>query len=339
MDTPEVTDTPDNVTHLVRYQVTLDDIREMGAKYAALTCETPDAYEETRKAIAVLRSTRVAIEEKRVDLKRSALEYGRKVDGVAKELTAEIEALELPLKEKKAAVDEVKARAKREAEEAERAEIERTIREAREAEEARLKAERDAEALRLKAERDAEESRLAAIAKAQAIEAERIAEARRELDAQAARAREEEMARAKAEQARIDAEREKMAAQQAAIDAERRDLQSAKEKADREEFERQAKARAEQEARERIEAERTAAEKARVEAAEREAAYQARLEEIRPDVDRVRAFIVQLRGLRCDVKSHEMSLITRAALREISMTAAGLESALGELQKSEAAAE
>ena len=45
-------------TQIVEYQVNADTIREWGAKYSGLTCETPEGYEETRKAIAVLRSTR-----------------------------------------------------------------------------------------------------------------------------------------------------------------------------------------------------------------------------------------------------------------------------------------
>ena len=49
----------ENVTHLVKYEITPEDIRAMGEQFAKLTCDTSKDYEQTRKAIGVLRSTRV----------------------------------------------------------------------------------------------------------------------------------------------------------------------------------------------------------------------------------------------------------------------------------------
>lgn len=74
---------------IVEYEINAATIREWGAKYSGLTCDDAEGYEETRKAIAVLRSTRTGIEKRRVELKKDALEYGRRVDSVAKALTAE----------------------------------------------------------------------------------------------------------------------------------------------------------------------------------------------------------------------------------------------------------
>lgn len=145
----------------VTYETTTEDIAKLAASYAGLSA-TED-YEAVRVAIADLRTRRVAVEARRKDLKRESLEFGRKVDEVAKALTASIEAIEAPLQASRQAVDDEKDRLKREAEDRKRAELE-----------ARVRVEREAEDARLRAERAAEEARLAEVARLQAIEADRI---------------------------------------------------------------------------------------------------------------------------------------------------------------------
>lgn len=131
--TVEVQERAESTTLPVKYEVTVEQIRAWGETYSALTCDTREGYEEVRLAIGTLRSTRTGIEKRRVELKKDALEYGRRVDSVAKSLTAEIEAIEEPLIAKKAAVDEAKERAKREKEAAEKAAVEAELRAKREA--------------------------------------------------------------------------------------------------------------------------------------------------------------------------------------------------------------
>lgn len=135
----------------VVYQITEADIAARLAKYGGLTADTPQGYKAVQSAIGDLRDARVSIEKRRKELKADSLEYGRKVDAVAKFLTEKIEAIELPLKALKAAVDEEKARAKAEKEAAERRALEESLRAEREA----LNAE--AERLRVEAERLAAE--------------------------------------------------------------------------------------------------------------------------------------------------------------------------------------
>lgn len=263
----------------INYPTTLAEIEAKREQYAAITCDTPAEYETCRLAIADCRTTRVAIEERRKELKADSLEYGRRVDSMAKELTALVESLEEPLKAKKLVVDTERDRVKREAEEAEVRAIEEKVRADREAEEARLRAEREAEEARL------------------AVERERLAEEQRKLDAERATVE----AAQKAEREAIAAERAKLEADQRAADAaaqhERDALEAQRREADRVEFERQATIRAEAEAKQRAERERVEAEEARVAEAERQAKAQARLEALRPDAEKLAAFATTIENI------------------------------------------
>ena len=156
--------TEKTTTIQVVYPITDADIAARFAGYADLTADTPQGYKAVQAAISELRSARVDVEKRRKDLKAESLEYGRRVDEVAKYLTGLIEAIEHPLKAKKAAVDEEKARVKAEKEAAERAAVEAQIRAEQEAEAARLKA----EAERLAQEREALEQERAALRAASA---------------------------------------------------------------------------------------------------------------------------------------------------------------------------
>ena len=297
---PDALKKPSPVTtsaQLVTYDVSAAEIAATKAKYALLSAETPQGYEEVRLAIAHVRDTRVAIEKRRVELKADALAYGRLVDSEAKRFTALLLEIEEPLKAKKQVIDDEKARIKADAEAEKVRAIEAEIAANRAKEEAELRAKREAEEKRLADERAALEAERKRLAEVQAkIDAERAASAAR---IEAARKAEQDRidAAATAERARIDAEREKLAAERRAeeerqraereaIEAERRRVAAECEKAERAEFERQAKIRAEREAAEKIERDRV--EKAR---------RAAELAALRPDVEKVAMFVAQLRAI------------------------------------------
>lgn len=252
----------------VVYMVTADEIAATKAKYAALDATTPAGYEEVRLAIQTVRSTRVSIEKRRVDLKAEALDYGRRVDAEAKRLTALIEEIESPLVAKKKAIDDEKARIKAEAEAAKLKELQDRLAAERAAEDARLKDER----AKLDAER--------AVFEEEKRKADDIAAEQRAADeARQREQREREQAEQKAEAERLRIERE-------AIERERAELARAKAESDRIEFERVARAKAEADAAAKIESDRLAA-------AEREAAIQA----ILPDAKKLDAYADALRAV------------------------------------------
>ncbi len=281
------------VNRVVDYGVADTAIAELREKFTGLVATTPKGYEEVRTAIATVREIRVGVEKTRVALKEDALKWGKMVDAEAKRLTADLLAIEEPLKTAKQAVDDEKERVRMERENAERLRLE-------------------AEA---KAKRDAEEAELA---KAREI----IAEQRRQLEAD--RLAEEARAKAEAERVAVEqrAERERLAAERLALEEKEAALAVAKQKADREEFERQAKAKVEQEARERVDREKVEAEaKARAEA-DRAAAEAKRQEELRPDVEKIQEFATTLRLLTLPiVKSKSAKDFVAGIGRDIDLVA------------------
>src|SRR6266404_5818608 len=110
---------PQGALRAIVFEVTEADIAGARERCAAMTCTTAEGYEETRIAIGKLRGTRTAVEKRRMELKAEALDFGRRVDAAAKHLTALIENIEGPLREKRDVADAEKARLKREAEMAE----------------------------------------------------------------------------------------------------------------------------------------------------------------------------------------------------------------------------
>lgn len=222
-------------TLVVKYDVTEAAIAELRDRYKHITFDTPAAYEEGRKAIGQLRELRGKIEKRRKELKADSLAFGRKVDGVAKQLTALVSALEDPMQAAKNIVDEEAARKKREEERAELLALE-----------AQLKAEREEAEAKARAAREAEEKRLEE-------ERAQIAEQERQLDEQR-RAQEEERRR----------EDERIRSERAELDRRQADIAAKEAVARREQEAKDAAARAEREAKEAAAA--TAAEQARLEA-------------------------------------------------------------------------
>lgn len=161
-----------------------------------------------------VKKLRVAVEKRRKELKAGVLEYGRGIDGAAKEITAKLEPIEAHLIEQEKLVTDEVARIEREAEEARQAKLRDrmqalaavghhalpmevqaldedgyqllldTVTHAHEEKlraEAKAKAEREAEEARLREEREKLDAERAAIAKERAaLEAARAAE--RELE-------------------------------------------------------------------------------------------------------------------------------------------------------------
>jgi hypothetical protein len=191
----------------VVFNLTEARIEQMRAECNGLVCTDKRSYETTRKALSVVRTARTEIEICRKALKKHALEYGKRVDVVAKELTAKVVAIEDPLKAEVKRYETEQERIKAEKEAAERAAIEAELKAQREKEEAERQAIRDAEEARLKSLRDAEEARLVEERKALEAERARLEELQRveneRLEAERAKIAEQQ----RIEQERIDAER------------------------------------------------------------------------------------------------------------------------------------
>lgn len=264
---------------IIQFNVTDERLAEMRERMTGLTCATPADYEMTRKSIAECRDLRVAVENRRKELKEDALKWGRLVDSEAKRITAALESIENPLKEMKRLVDEEAERKRQEKADAIRREMEAAAAKRREAEEARLKAEREAEEARIAEERRKLEEEQAKLRAERAAQEEAARIEREKIEAERVKARAEQEAREKAE-------REKLEAERARIEAERMRLE-------REEMERQAKIRAEQEARERLERERIAEQERQLAEQKR----QAELAALRPDIEKVAAFADSLRAI------------------------------------------
>jgi len=272
--TPEVV-SPSIANALVTFSTTKVELIAMAAECRGLKI----AGVEDRAGLALvhdarmrLKNTRVAIEKTRKDLKADALEYGRKVDQAAKELTAEIEPTERELEAEETRIDTERARIKAEVEAVRRAKLdERVLRFAGYGVQVAPSA--------VEALTDAECEAQLDIAKAEyggRIERERLAAEQKVRD-EAAQA--EIIAAQKAELARQAAEQREA---QSKLDAERRAFEEQQSKA------RQVQAEADAKARGRADAER--------ERAQREAEV-ARLEALRPVALRIEAFAEIVRTL------------------------------------------
>ena len=259
---------------LVTYSVTEAEIANTRAACASLTCDTPAGYEAVRAAIGNLRTTRTAIEKRRVELKADALAFGRLVDTEAKRFTDLLFEIENPLKAKKAVIDDEADRVKREKEAA-----------ALKAVQDEINRNNAAKAAEEKAIRDAEESRLAVERESLRVERERLA----------------------AEQAKIDAERAK-------VDADRRAVEVERQKAERAEFERQAKIKAAKDVAEQLA--RDVIEKAR---------RDAELAALAPDLVKVEAFVAAIRALQAPkMKSKKLSEIVAGTMTALAHVAHAL---------------
>jgi hypothetical protein len=104
---------------LAKYNVTDAAIAKLNTDYMALTVRDVFdnvGYEMVKKARIDIKKRRVEVEKTRVTLKAESLEYGRRVDGEAKRITALLEPIETHLIGQEKIVDDEKARIKAEAE-------------------------------------------------------------------------------------------------------------------------------------------------------------------------------------------------------------------------------
>jgi hypothetical protein len=105
---------------LVKYNVTDASIAELRERYAIVQkVEDNAGLKKLKSDITEVRTLRTSVETTRKDLKKDALEFGRKVDAEAKRITAELLKIEEPMKEEQKAYE-----AKIAAEKAEKARIE-----------------------------------------------------------------------------------------------------------------------------------------------------------------------------------------------------------------------
>lgn len=288
-------------TAIAEYSATDSALAELRTKYATVVYDvtTSKGMEQAKKARAELRDYRVTLEKTRVEIKAPALERCRQIDSEAKRITAELEALELPIDEQIKAEEQRKLRAKEEAERQERAR-----------QEALQKWFADVRGLPLRAVNASAEAIRGMISEAEATETSNVPDdhqaaakfeirnavaglkaaldARLAADEEAERIKAEraELERLRAEAAAVQAEKDRLAAEERARVAEEGRRKEAQARAEREAIE-----RAEREAREaeqaRIDAER--AEQRRKEDAERaKAAEKLRKEQAALEAERKR---------------------------------------------------
>lgn len=117
----------EKMNDLITYDVSGATIEEIKKRYLPLEVkgfDDKEGYEECKKARVEVKTLRVSIEKRRKELKKDSLEFGRMVDGKAKELSAPLEEVEAHLKAQQDIIDAEKKRRKEEAERKERERVE-----------------------------------------------------------------------------------------------------------------------------------------------------------------------------------------------------------------------
>lgn len=134
---------PTEVELAAEYAITKPRLDELRAKMTLPgDLAIRSNYEITHRHLIDLKKIRGAIEKRRKELKADSLEFGRRVDAVAKHLTAELDSIAAPLQAAKDAADRTAEEERKRLEEQARLEREAKERAAREAEEERLRQER-----------------------------------------------------------------------------------------------------------------------------------------------------------------------------------------------------
>lgn len=106
---------------IVKYKVTDASITELREQYSIIPrIETNAELKSLKKDITVIRTLRTSVETTRKELKKDALEYGRRVDTEANRIKAELLSIEKPMKD-----EQLRYEAKAKAEREEKARIER----------------------------------------------------------------------------------------------------------------------------------------------------------------------------------------------------------------------
>lgn len=103
----------------IEYGVTEAALAELAERYKEPDASTDDGYAHCKDGCKELTSLRTAVETRRKDLKAPALNWGSKVDQLAKALVRSIKLIEGPVRDEKERIDEVKQAEARKAAEAE----------------------------------------------------------------------------------------------------------------------------------------------------------------------------------------------------------------------------
>jgi chromosome segregation ATPase len=263
--------------HVIEYNITDAGLAELAKKYGGMVITT-DNLDDGKAARKAVRDVRLAVEERRKELKADALAYGKAVDGKANEIKAKIAKVEEPLAEQLDAIANAEKLAEEERLEAIESHLavlraygqdteDRTLAELQQWQEqlneyeiteevfqefreqaVGAKAESESR-LRIAIERkqraEEEAAALEEQRKAQAEEQEKLDAQRKEIEEAQAKLREEQEAaeaKAREEQAAKDAERQaELDAQQAELDKQREE-QERKEQEEREQAEAEAAA-------------------------------------------------------------------------------------------------
>ena len=254
-----------DATSPVELGVAEEVIAGLKGRLTGLTADTHQGYVMVKSAISEVTKYRTGVEKARKELKKSALDWGKKVDAEARRVTALLLEIETPLREEKALIDDEAERRRKQKEEAERLAIEAKERAEREACEAVEKAQRELE----EEERKAQAARLAQERKALEAERKQLEDERRK------------------QQEALEAERLKIVADREEIEKVKRAVEEEARK------EREAALAAEREAQEKEErAKEAEAEEARL---TEEAAEAERLAEYRkPDRQKLVEFVFRL---------------------------------------------
>jgi septal ring factor EnvC (AmiA/AmiB activator) len=332
------------MTQVVEYSVTDANLTELAEKYAVVPDATTDGgYQAIKECLRETTPLRTAVEKRRKELKKDALEYGRKVDTEAKRITKALVDIETPYRDAKQVVDDEVARIEQEKREAEADRITlltNRISFIQHQTEGLLGA--DAKAIQARIDWLYDNANLdtfeeftdqAELANNQALESLNKALADRvEMDRQAAE--QSRIAKEQADkQAELDKQAEEQRKQQAKIEAERAEAaRIMKEAQNKAEAEKRA-AEAKKLAAERAEAEKVRKEKERLEAEKREAEEQQRLkeaaeaeairqEELRPDREKLEKWAEEIRNYEFpSVTSDKARAIVEAVIRNMEKTA------------------
>ena len=107
----------------IEYGVTEAALAELREQYKEPDASTDEGYEHCKDGCREMTALRTAVETRRKDLKAPALDWGRQVDKLAKDLIRDIKLIEGPVRAEKDRIDEIKQAEARKAAEAEQARI------------------------------------------------------------------------------------------------------------------------------------------------------------------------------------------------------------------------
>ena len=109
---------------VIKFNVTDAAISELKSEADALVITDVKSYKQATSLIAKIRKIRVKVEDHRKALKKDALEYGRRVDSVARSIKEKLLPIEASLKAKRQAEDDRRAAIKAEKERKEKERVE-----------------------------------------------------------------------------------------------------------------------------------------------------------------------------------------------------------------------